>query len=479
MLNDVNTTISDGLLGLAGEQGEGIHVKIGVSSVTSITPITINGNMTAAKIKSKLGLSPLADKVMDSVENGSSKIYCIPVAASTDGAAGTITKTGTGSGTVAVASEDTKPYNAFDIIIKITGQGKFNTALFNYSIDGGINYSDDITVPLTGAYTIPNTGVKVTFTEGAAPNETTSFVVGDTFRFTTTAPTMTNADVIAAIDKLKTFSELYELVHIVGESQPALWSAVAAKQIEFATDYHKPLIFVLEAYAPDKNESTDDYVTRLIADRKNVQNTDIQVVTAISSYIGMDGLTREVNNAGIVCGLYSKTGVQISIGKTRTSSGMGIAKTKMLKLLPEGIEEYIESLDSAKYLTFRAYDGLDYYYVTNARMMSPDGSDYRYAEDARVKNKIIREVRKEALQLLQDDIDLNDQQNELENRAKFLQAPLDDMIDANEISSANILVPTDQDIIATEKMSVIIRYVSRGYIRSIDIDLGRTKPSAS
>lgn len=478
MLNDVYTSVSDGLLGLAGEQGEGIHVKIGVSSVVSAVPILINGNMTAAKIKETLGLSPLADKVMDSIGNGSSKLYCITVAASTDGTAGEVTKSGTGSGslTVAVAS---KPYNAFSIIIKVTGQGSLNTALFNYSIDGGINYSDDITVPLTGAYIILNTGVTVNFEEGATPNEATSFVVGDTYSFVTTAPTMTNADVIAAIDKLKTFSELYELVHIVGESQPALWSAVSEKQLELAVTYHKPLMFVLEAYAPEANETTDAYVNRLIADRKDVQNTDIQVVVARSSYVGMDGLTRDINNAGIVCGLYGKSSVKQSIGKTAAAAGMGIKTSKMLKLLPEGIEEYIESLDSAKYLTFRKYDGLDYYYVTNARMLCPDGSDYKYAEDVRVKNKIIREVRKEALPLLQDDIDLTDQQNELNTRAKFLMAPLDKMVEADEISSANIFVPADQDIIVSEKMAVTIRYVSRGYIRSIDIDLGRTKPSAS
>lgn len=478
MLNDVNISVTDGLLGLAGEQGEGIHVKIGVSPVTSDTPITIYGNYTAAKIKDKLGLSPLSDKVMDSVVNGSSLIYCIPVAASTDGAAGEVTKAGTGSGnmTVAVGS---KPYNAFDIIIKVTGQGRFNTALFSYSIDGGTNYSEDITVPLTGNYVIPNTGVSVAFTEGATPNEATSFKVGDKYSFSTTAPAMTNADVIEAIDKLKYFSELYELVHIVGESQPALWSAVSEKQIELVTDYHKPLLFVLEAYAPDEGESTDNYVGRLIADRKDVKNTDIQVVAARSSYVGMDGLTREINNAGIVCGLYSKSSVQQSIGKTRETAGMGISKSKMPKLLPDGIDEYIEALDNAKYLTFRAYDGLDYYYVTNARMMCPDGSDYRYAEDVRVKNKIIRRVRAEALQLLQDDIDLSDQQNELETRAKYLMAPIDEMIDNREISSATISVPPDQDITADETFSVIIRYVSRGYIRNIMVDLGRTKPSSS
>ena len=113
-------------------------------------------------------------------------------------------------------------------------------------------------------------------------------------------------------------------------------------------------------------------------------------------------------------------------------------------------------------------------------MMSPDGSDYRYTEDVRVKNKIIREVRKEGLLLLNDDIDLEDVQGELETRAKFMFTPLQRMIDDKEISSAQIIVPEGQEktILEDETMRVKIRYVSRGYIREIDVDIGRSQPSS-
>ena len=70
-------------------------------------------------------------------------------------------------------------------------------------------------------------------------------------------------------------------------------------------------------------------------------------------------------------------------------------------------------------------------------MLSPDGSDYRYAEDVRVLNKIIRETRKQGLDLMNDDIDLEDIQGELE-----------------------------------------VRCLSRGYIREVYIDLARRRPSA-
>ena len=477
MLRDVTTKVSDGLLGFSAAKGDGLHVKIGVSPVVSDAPIVVTGEMTAEKIKERLGLSPLADAMMDSVEWGANRTYCIPVSATTAGTIGEIAKAGDGGGNVTI---DGSPTNAFQIIVKITAQGALNTASFVASIDGGYSFTDELTVPVSGEYEIAGTGLKLKFTDAPEPEQIpSSFLVGDVYTAKTTAPTMTHDDVIAAIDKLKTFSGEYEFVHIVGESTLPLWQAVSEAQRELQDDYKKPMFFLLEAYSPDEEEDITDYALRLESDRKQIKNYNIQVVPDRGLLMKMDGTTRDVNLAGLVCGLYAKASVQTSIGKTREEAGFGVSKAKLLELRPKGIEKVTELLDLAGYLTFREYDGLDNLYVYHTNMMSPDGSDYRYAEDVRVLNKIIRETRKEGIRILQDDIDLEDVQGELETRAKFIFPPLQDMIDAKEISSAQITVPDGQEqtIIEDEKMRVKVRYVSRGYIREIEIDLGRAKPS--
>ncbi|MCQ4924086.1 DUF2586 domain-containing protein [Tissierella carlieri] len=468
MLRDVRHEITDGLLGLSTTKGEGVHVKIGVSPIVSDTPIIITGNMTAAKIKERLGLSPLADKVMDSVENGSARVICFPVSATTAGTIGAISSGTVGSGSLKVTGS---PYNAFDISIKITGQGGLNAASFVYSIDGGRSYSDEATVPMNGVFVIEDTGLTVTF----EVLEGQKFNVDDVFTFKTTAPQMTNGDALKAIEKLKTFNEEFEFVHIVGESNAELWAAVSAQQVILANQYHKPMFFVLEAYNIAPNEKVEDYAFRLEAEKKLIKNYDVQVVAARSLYTGMDGITREINNAGIVAGMYAKAKVNQSIGETAV---FGISVLKMKELRPLGIEEYIEVLDAANYLTFRQYDGLEGFYVTNARMMCPDGSDYRYAEDVRVKNKIIKKTRKEALLQLQSDVDMEDVDGDLAAKGKFIQAPLEDMVKDKEISSVSINVPEGQDILVTETMHIIIRYVPRGKIREIVIDLGVSNPNA-
>lgn len=477
MLRDVTHKITDGLLGFSTVKGDGLHVKIGASPIASDIPIVVTGEMTAAQIKQRLGLSPLADAVMDSIEWGSNLIYCIPVVATTVGTVGQVTKTGSGGGNMTITGS---PTNAFDIIVKITAQGALNAASFIASVDGGYSYTDELTIPTSGEYELAGTGLKLKFTNATQTEQIpSSFLVDDTYKAKTTAPIMTNGDVLKAIDKLKTFTTEYEFVHIVGESTLTLWQAVSAYQVELQDTYKKPMFFVLEAYMPDASEAMLDYSARLEADRKKIKNFEIQVVANRGLLIKMDGTTREVNLAGLVCGLYSKAAVQVSIGKTRTEAGFGVTKTKLLELRPSGIEEFTEILDVAGYLTFREYDGLDNYYVYHTKMLCPDGSDYRYAEDVRVVNKIIRETRKEGLLLLQDDIDLEDIQGELETRAKFMFAPLQKMIDNKEISSAEIVVPEGQEktILEDEKMRVNIRYVSRGYIREVEVDLGRTQPS--
>lgn len=474
MLRDVSHTVTDGLLGNATATGDGKHVKIGASPVSSSTPIVITGSMDAAAIKSRLGFSPLADAVMDSVQFGANRVYCIPVAASNTGTIGDVKQLGSGAGKLTATGE---PTNAFSIAVKITAKGGLNMAAFAISLDGGANYGDDVTIPITGEYEVAETGVTLTFAEAEDEDQkASSFQVGDIYTITTTAPTMTNGDVLAAMDKLKNLGEEFEFVHIVGGSDLALWQAVSELQLELRDVYHKPFFVVMEVPMPTVDGDLTDWALGMEADRKKVKNYDIQVVAAWGRLVKLDGTTQVVNLAGVASGLYASTSVHISIGKTQEAAALGIPKTKLLELMPAGMEDsIIEILDVAGYLTFRAYDGLDNFYVYHAKMMCPDGSDYRYAEDVRVKNKIIRETRKEGLQLINDDIDQTDISGELNARAVFMAAPLERMIANKEISSAEVTVPDElvESFKKDEIMRVLIRYVSRGYIREVVVDLGR------
>jgi len=466
MLRDVKTTITDGGL-MSSVSGAGIHVKIGVSPVTATEPIEIRGSMNPRKIQSLLGLSPLADAVMDSVEHGASTLYCIPVAATTDGTTGSVTKTGTGTGTLTVSG---KPNNAYKVVIKITRAGDLNEAAMRYSLDGGITLGDEMVLPLGGVVAINPTGLTLTF----APGES-GFAAGDQYTFDTVAPGASNEAILTAIEKIRHLKATVEFAHIVGPSDKTLWAAAGVVAQRFFEEYHRPLFFVFEAPVPTTGQTAEAYASSLISDRKGIDNKYLQVIAARGAYKRMDGTTQEMNLAGVICGLYARASVQQSIGETKS---FNIADSKLLNLFPAGIEDELEALDAAGYLTLRRYEGLAGYYVTNARMFAPVGSDYQYAERVRVSNKITREVRKAMLLQLQANVDVANLDAELEAISRFAEAPLDRMVEAGEISAARVIIPEDQDILSTDTLELIIRYVPIGYIREIQIDLGMENPYA-
>lgn len=467
MLKDVSISVVDGAMLSAAK--DGVHVKIGVSPVETTEAIIIKNTYSVNRIHEMLGHSPLADACIDSIENGSSLIYCIPVPAVANGVVSEIKKEhAVESGTVQITGN---PNNRYEIGIIITKGGGLNEAAFKYTIDGGITYSDEITVPYDGEFEATGTGLNFVFALGA---EESPFSLADAFTASTTAPQSSNEMVLKAVDKVRGIRAVVEFVHIVGESTKALWAALAYEAEQFFSVYYKPLYFVCEARSKTESETLREYVDSLVAERKAVNSYFVQVVAATGVYNRKDRTTQIINLASIAAGLYAKATVQQSISETRS---FAISTDKLVKLEPAGIEDYLDLLDDAGYLTFRTYEGLDGFYVTNPHMFSREESDYKYAEHVRVLNKAARGVRKEALLQLHRNINVEKQEEELETIARFISAPLDDMVKRGEISSGRVTVPAGQNILEDERLFVELRFVSVGYVREIVATLGMMNPN--
>ncbi len=465
-LNDVRVKVVDGGLGVSSGSSDGLHVKIGVSTAPKNQLLTISPSLKADEIKEKLGHSPLADAVMDSIQMGASTIYCIPTEGTISGTIGDVTHVGTGGATHTTSGS---PNNAYEIVIEILKDGALNDATYRYSIDGGDNFTGEKTMPTDGEVVIEGTGVKITFAEAATPED--SFKEGDTYEFKTTAPKMSNQEVLDAIAILKDANFEFELIHVVGESDSPMWAAVATEVDTLFSSYFKPVFAMCEARQKTDDESLDEYVQSLLTARQVVSNYRLQVVAARGEIAAMDGKIRDTNGAGDVTGLYSKSKVSQSIGEVSE-----FPLNNVLKLLPEGIESHIETLDQAGFVTFRKYIGLEGRYVTNARMFAPDGSDYQYAETVRTMNKAVREIRKQALFNMQMQLDPSDTEGSIKLFKEFIQVPLERMADDKEIVSGEIIIPEDQDILGTSKIKVKARVVPMAIMREIEIEFGMENP---
>lgn len=471
MYGDVNVTVEDGNLGRSTDTGTGTHFKIGISNIKSSTPILITGSMTAGKIKERLGESPLADACIDAVEWGADTIYNIPVKADTAGTIGRITENRTGQGGFEV---DGSPNNAYDIVVEVTDSGECNEGSFRYSVDGGNTFSEEMTIPVNGEAVLSATGLTAKFLDAEGGN---SFREGDRFTFSTTMPAMNNQSVIQAVEGLANSNIAFEYVHIAGPSSKALWAALASLASDFLIKYKRPLFFVCEARAKHTEESLDEYVNSMCEEVKGLNSVYLQVVCSYSRYKRMDGRVQDINNAGIVTGLYSRAKESQSIGEVKS---FPVSELKMLKLLPEGVEDYISVLDKSKYLTMRQYVGRSGYYVTSANMMSPDGSDYAYAEDVRVSNRLVKAVRAAAVGELQVEIDPAELETSLASIQEKLNVPIEDAIRDKIIGSGRVTIDAaNLNILVDEKLDIRITYVPMGHVREINLTFSLENPYAA
>lgn len=261
------------------------------------------------------------------------------------------------------------------------------------------------------------------------------------------------------------------------ESMKALWASLCTLANDFLTKYKRPLYFVCEARGKTAGETLEEYANAMLEERKGINNMYMQVVCSNSRYQRMDGRVQDINNAGIVTGLYGQAKESQSIGEVKS---FPISEAKMLKLLPEGIEDYIKTLDDAKYVTIRKYISKEDFYVTSANMMSPEGSDYAYAEDVRVSNRLVKAVRAAALDELQVEIDPGDIETSIANIQEQLATPVEDAVRDKIISSGTVAIDTENlNILVDESLDVRITYVPMGHVREMNLTFAVENPYAA
>ncbi len=471
MFSEINVMVEDGKLGRNLGNSINAQAKIGVSDAKAGAPILITGSMKPDNIKGLLGYTPLADACIDAVENGLETIYAIPVEGEIVGRIGEVMHTGTGEGSLSVEGS---PNNAYDIVVRITGSGVNNEGSFRYSIDGGNNFSDERIIPSGGTYGMPGTGLTLVFAAGA---EGESFLEGDAYAFSTDAPAMSNAGALNAVEILAGFNKTVEICHIVGASGKALWAALQSEAEEFMGVYKKPLIFLCEGRRCGDAEPLGDYLAAMKAERKDISSRYICVCLSYASYQRKDFRIQDINMAGVISGLIGQAKESLSIGCVEE---FPISPEKLLKLLPEGVENYSRELDGIGYTVFRRYDGREEFYVSNANVMSPAGSDFQHVESVRVLNRIVREIIRQATDKVQTEIDPGSVEGSLKAIEAHLNIAMEDCERDKIISSGEAVISTEGiDIFTEEALDVEATWVPMGSVRGFNIKFAVSNPVLS
>lgn len=449
----VDNKILDGALGVSPSPATGIFGAVGVCTVPTGGIITLT---SASDAKEKLVDGPLCDMIVQALSMASTTVYVIGLEGTSKGTVSTVSKEGTGKAVVEAAGE---PRNDFDVTVAIEQGGALNTAVARLTVDG-IAYKA-FTIPTSGKYVIPDTGIELTFkTDGG------EFVAGDSYMFSTTAPTATNAEILKAVDTLLDSALDYEWIAVAGVSDATLWAALDTKAVS-AMNRYRYIHFKCQARYLDEGETIDEWMNALIGEERGTTvGGRIQVCAAWVKSSDPYGAVDIRGGIGWSCGMSAQKDVQEPVDHVGSSALSGI-----LALMPEGINDgHINALDNAGYLTLCQYIGLTGVYITHGRMFAESTSDYGLEERRRVMDLACKNVRIAQLSYINSTVAIgaDGSAEGLDMFRAITEQVLENMKAAGQISGYEVDIDESQDLLSTETLVTRIRITPLGKMSFIE-----------
>lgn len=368
---------------------------------------------------------------------------------------GPVSKTGTGadvtvSGTVKCAGE---------VLFRVVTGGARNAATYRLSLDGGDTYAPERTVPLDGIVAVGSTGATILVPDSP------DLVAGDVYSFSLLAPVASISTVVDAIEQPLHLVDP-EFVHVVGASNSTDW-AVLGTLADSQWNKHRPTFFTCEARLPYPNETLDDWVSSLVAEKAGYAHRFVSVCSAFGEISDTRGLSLTRNAGGLMVGRLLSIPVQRAIGRVRDG---GISQLKLPDLYTESMQS---TLEDAGYVTAKRYASLASCYWGDAKTLADVTSDYQYLEVLRVVFKAIRLLRIQALKSMYDeagDVLLGADAPGLAYLKANLENALDTMTSAipQELAAHVVHIPGNQDIV-NNGVAVEVTLIGIPIIRTIKL----------
>ncbi|TAL43906.1 MAG: DUF2586 family protein, partial [Salinibacterium sp.] len=285
---------------------------------------------------------------------------------------GSVTRTGSGTATL-LDTSTAEPLDDYAVRVKIVTAGALGAAVFQYSLDGGDNYSGQILVPSGGVYIIPNAGVKLTFSG--------TFVAADVYSIAVTGPSFSSSDVATAIDALFADPRKWFLLHVVGKATSAANAATMAGAVDAKMT---------------TAETAFRYARALVECPHDVDiggsNTDSAAISAFASYSNTR-MSIAIGDAELVSPLTGRT-ERRSIGWSYAARLSAIAPGESPAWVNRGAlkgvasiyrdEAKVQALNDQRFVTARTIIGRQGYYITDGKTMAVAGSDFGDITNCRV-----------------------------------------------------------------------------------------------
>jgi hypothetical protein len=462
-LPGVTINVQDGNLGVLPALGEGVHVKIGVASQGPVNEVVAVSDTKRAKEIFKSG--PLLEAIGVAIAQGAGAIYAVRVNASVAGTVSSVTKAGSGTGTLTVTGN---PLDAYEVVVRITRAGGLGAAAFVYSLDGGDTYSPEIAVPSGGTYVLPGTGLTLAFAPGSG-----QFQAGDEYRFTTTAPGYSLTDLNAAIGALFAQAQLrYQFIHIVGAATPTVAAAVDARMGEAASQ-HRYIWAILDAEDKSDNQLRSDWAS-FASTRVGVGAGYAEIASPITGRVHRRPIS------WLWAGRRAARPAQEDVGRVASGPLVGVVKLHR--------DEYVTpGLDEARFTTARTYPAYAGYFLTQGRIMAPPGSDFELDQYRSVMDLACTVAYQAGLRFVNESIQVDPATGGIADRdAKKVEAYIRGMLATalkGKVSedggqpAVRVTVDRTENILSSRRLPVSIAVIPLGYAKFISVEIGFENPA--
>jgi len=274
-------------------------------------------------------------------------------------------------------------FDRYEVAIEVLKTGTLGAGTFRYSLDNEVSFSAELVIPGGGSFAIPGVGITLTFVPGAGP---TFYQDGDFYRFTTTEPSYSTANVQTAVTALLALATEYPFIALTGTPATAsagvtMFSALDTHASTYQTN-KRFLAFVMDA-------GSDDTVVNIQTSYAAVSSRRVMPVygrTTVVSSKPLEGFSAPRRSGMEIVAAFAAAQL-ISTDLARVALGPlpGVQATTH-------DESLNEQLDAHGITTFRTHTGRSGIYITNGRIKAPAGSDFRFWQFRRVMDVACRRV---------------------------------------------------------------------------------------
>lgn len=477
----VNITVESNALGNVAPTPAGTIAVFGCSS--GGTDYEVNGPYyRAPNLITDSGYGAAPDLACNLIASGIPTVF-VKVPTDSPGVAGAVTFTGTGTSVMTVTGS--APYDKYDVLITVTRSGTAGSdpePQITISLDGGVTETRSIALPSNRIITTiqATTGMTLTFTAA-------TMVEGDTYVFTTTAPTWAAADVATAMSALRTSEKSAGLGYVVGACTKAQADTLAA-QVDLFAARKKYMRWIFEARDINSGETEAQWMTALEADFATFENNRISIAAGAAlcaSFVTQVNFRRNIGTLAIVrAGIVS---IARDLGAVQDNylaayvppNSFGTAVSVVYH--DEGLNP---GLDAARFLTIMKHEGITGYYVTNPNIMSGATSDFDLLQYGRVMDEACRISNAYFTRLLSSDVRLNRRTGFiLERDALAIESGSDSALFTGLeapgfVSPGGIetVVSRTDNISADKTLTVTIKLLPLGYIKTVNETISFTNP---